>query len=122
LSYILSQGQRSVDILVIHPLGSAWAVYRPGATREVTQLDRPLDELLMTLMQAQRDFHLADEMLIEPGAETEGRVKVDTVGPCLEVGKMTYRLVVVPPGVTLAKNTTRLLREFAAAGGPVLAM
>jgi hypothetical protein len=122
LSYILSQGQRVVDILVIHPLGSAWAVYRPGATREVNQLDWPLDELLMALMQAQRDFHLADEMLMEPGGETQGQVKADKLSPCLEVGKMTYRLVVVPPGVTLAKNTVRLLREFAAAGGPVLAI
>jgi hypothetical protein len=122
LSYILSQGQRSVDILVIHPLGSAWAVYRPGATRKVNQLDRPLDEILMTLMRAQRDFHLADEMLIEPGAACEAYVAKDEAGPRLDVGKMNYRLVIVPPGVTLAKNTVRLLREFATAGGPVLAM
>jgi hypothetical protein len=35
---------------------------------------------------------------------------------------MAYRVVIVPPGVTLAANTVRLLKEFAAAGGPVLAI
>jgi hypothetical protein len=31
-------------------------------------------------------------------------------------------VVVVPPGLTLAENTVRLLHEFAATGGPVLAL
>jgi len=125
LSYVLSQGQRVVDLLVIHPIGSAWTLYRPGATYGVDQLDRALDELLMMLMRTQRDFHLGDEMLMEPGAAGEARVVVDEtdeMGPQLAVGEMTYRAVIVPPGVTLAQNTVRLLRQFAAAGGPVLAM
>jgi hypothetical protein len=121
LSYVLSQGQRVVDILVVHPVGSAWTVYRPGSTRAVDQLDRGLDELLMTLMRSQRDFHLGDEMLMEPGAPCEACVATDEEGPRLDVGEMTYRVVIVPPAITLAENTVRLLREFAAAGGPVLA-
>jgi len=122
LSYALSQGQRVVDILVIHPIGSAWTVYRPGASRAVDELDRALDTLSMTLMRAQRDFHFGDEMLMEPGAPAEGRVTADEVGPQLHVGQMAYRVVIVPPGVTLASSTARLLHEFAAAGGPVLAL
>jgi hypothetical protein len=94
----------------------------------VDQLDRALDDLLKALMRAHRDFHLGDEMLMEPGAVGEARVTVDeadgetSAGPRLEVGEMAYRVVIVPPGVTLARNTVRLLREFAAAGGPVLGM
>ncbi len=136
LSYALSQGQRVVDILVIHPIGSAWTLYRPGASYEVEQLDRALNELLMTLMENQRDVHLGDEMLMggfppsggderegtELGASPEASVTTDEVGPRLDVGQMTYRLVIVPPGVTLAENTVRLLQAFAEAGGPVVAM
>jgi hypothetical protein len=122
LSYILSQGRRVVDILVIHPIGSAWTLYRPGATRVVVQLDRALDDLLMALMQNQRDFHLGDEMSMAPGAPCEAHVVVDEDGARLDVGRMSYRVVIVPPGVTLAENTVRLLRQFAAAGGPVLAL
>jgi hypothetical protein len=119
LSYILSQGRRTVDILVIHPIASAWTLYRPNATRAVDQLDQALDKLLMTLMQHQRDFHLGDEMLMEQDAECRTQ---DASGPLLRIGKMDYRLVIVPPGTTLAANTVRLLREFAAAGGAVLAL
>ena len=119
LSYVLSQGRRMVDILVIHPMASAWTLYRPRATRAVEALDRTLDRLLMTLMQHQRDFHLGDEMVMEK----EARCRMQEYeGPFLQIGEMAYRLVIVPPGVTLAANTVRLLREFAAAGGPVLAL
>lgn len=119
LSYVLSQGTRVVDILVIHPIASAWTLYRPRAPRAVEVLDRALDGLLMTLMQHQRDFHLGDEMLME---KESGCRRQEAGGPVLQVGKMEYRLVIVPPGVTLTSNTARLLREFAAAGGPVLAL
>jgi hypothetical protein len=122
LSYALSQGQRVVDILVIHPMGSAWTLFRPGHTYEIGCLDRALDDLLMTLMQNQRDFHLGDEMSMLPGAPCEARVATDEAGPGLNVGRMAYRVVVVPPGTTLTQNTARLLHEFSAAGGPVLTL
>jgi hypothetical protein len=122
LSYALSQGQRVVDILVIHPVCSAWTLYRPGHAYEIGQLDRALDDLLMALMQNQRDFHLGDEMSMAPGAPCEACVVTGEDGPELHVGQMAYRVVIVPPGTTLAQNTARLLREFAAAGGPVLAL
>jgi hypothetical protein len=122
LSYVLSQGQRVVDVLVIHPQGSAWTLYRPEAAFAANQLDQELDDLLMALMQAHRDFHLGDEMLMETGAPCEARVTNDDAGPRLDVGQMAYRAVIVPSGVTLAENTVRLLREFAAAGGAVLAV
>ena len=122
LSYALSQGQRVVDILVIHPIGSAWTLYRPDVHYAVDQLDQALDDLLMTLMQGQRDLHLGDEMLMEPGAGCEARVVGDEAGVRLDVGEMSYRTVIVPPGTTLAENTVRLLREFAEIGGPVLAL
>ena len=122
LSYALSQGQRVVDLMVIHPIGSAWARYRPNATYAVGQLDRALDDLLQALMRNHRDFHLADEMLIEPGGACEATVAAGEDGPRLEVGRMAYRLVIVPPMDTLAESTARLLGEFAAAGGTVLAL
>ena len=122
LSYVLSQGKRVVDILVVHPMGSAWAVYRPDAGRAVDRLDQALDRLLMTLMRNQRDFHLGDELLMAKGGACEAHVVTGEDGPRLVVGKMAYRVVIVPPGVTLAADTVRLLHEFAAAGGPVLAI
>ncbi len=122
LSYVLSQGQRQVDILVIHPIGSAWTAYKPGAAAPVIRLDRALNDLLLQLMQAQRDFHLGDEQLMAPGEPCAAAVTTGADGPRLVVGQAAYRLVIVPPSVTLAANTVRLLAEFSAAGGQVLAL
>jgi hypothetical protein len=37
------------------------------SSHAVDELDRALDRLLTTLLQAQHDFHLGDEILMEPG-------------------------------------------------------
>ena len=76
----------------------------------------------MTLMRNQRDFHLGDELLMEPGGACPGKVVKEDGGARLAVGKMSYRVIIVPPGITLAENTVRLLREFTAAGGTILAI
>lgn len=119
LSYALSQGQRVVDILLIHPMGSAWTLHRPDAGRAVDELNDSLTRLGMLLMNGHRDFHFGDEMLMEQGPAAPAQVVRGDDGPRLVVGKMAYRVVVVPPGVSLAANTVRLLHEFAAAGGTV---
>ena len=138
LSYALSQGQRVVDILVIHPMGSAWALYKPGGVAQVDDLDSRLDALLTILLAHQRDFHLGDELMMQPGGVCEARVIVETAEhrtdelypptdelypprrPIIQVGKMSYRMVIVPSGVTLASSTVHLLEEFSSAGGRIL--
>ena len=123
LSYILSQGKRVTDILVIHPMGSAWAAYKPGASAGVEALDRRLDALLTCLLQNQRDFHLGDELMMLPGQPCQASVEV-LAGqpPRLVLGQMAYSLVIVPPGITLQSHTIAKLAEFQAAGGPLLVL
>ncbi|MCD6384953.1 glycoside hydrolase, partial [Candidatus Sumerlaeota bacterium] len=43
LSYVLSQGERVVDILLLHPIGSGWSVYSPLSVRPVQELDESLN-------------------------------------------------------------------------------
>jgi hypothetical protein len=118
LSYILSQGQRVVDILVLHPIGSAWSRYRPDAMGAVTKLDNDLAALERTLLCAQRDFHYGDEMLMERYA----RVARRDGKPVLKIGKMQYTLVIVPSSHTWTPQTARLLRAFMEEGGNILAL
>jgi hypothetical protein len=122
LSYALSRGERVTDILVLHPMGSAWALFQPDGLSKVAELDRQLDGLLLTLLQNQRDFHLGDELLMEPGGATRTRVVGKGPQTRLQVGRMAYRLVIVPPGLTITRHTARLLGEFSRAGGAVLAV
>lgn len=118
LSYLLSQGQRVVDILVLHPMGSAWSRYRPDAMGEVGKLDEALVGLEKVLLGAQRDFHYGDELLLQKYA----RVVPEPGEPRFEVGKMSYRVVIVPPSFTWSASTVQLLADFAAAGGTILAV
>lgn len=104
LSYVLSRGRRVVNVLVIHPIGSAWATYSPLNPSKVVELDNHLSRLLRTLLSIHVDFDLGDEMLMEK----YGRVD----GGKLYVGEASYDFVIIPPSVTLAKNTVKLLREF----------
>ena len=121
LSYALSQGQRVVDVLVIHPIASAWTVYSPIATHRVRELDQQLRGLNDDLLALHRDYHFGDEMLMERYARISESTKGED-GPVLRVGEMSYRVVIVPPGVTLARHTVELLNRFAAAGGSVIAI
>ncbi|NHV06382.1 MAG: hypothetical protein HA495_03480 [Thaumarchaeota archaeon] len=112
LSYVLSRGERVISVLVLHPIGSAWASYSPVNDSKVRILDEWLRGLLTSLLKLHIDFDLGDEMLMEKYAKVEGSK--------LKVGKASYEVLVVPPCVTIAKSTLKLLKEFKNAGGKVI--
>ncbi|MGC9013557.1 MAG: glycosyl hydrolase [Thermoproteota archaeon] len=112
LSYVLSRGERVVSVLVLHPIGSAWASYSPVNDSKVRILDDQLRGLLTSLLKLHIDFDLGDEMLMEKYAKVEGSK--------LKVGRASYEVIVVPPSITIAKSTLKLLKEFKNAGGKVV--
>jgi len=114
LSYTLSQGIRVVDVLVIHPIGSAWALYTPLNDKQVRDLDKSLDWLLKTLLELKYDFELGDEQLMEKYGKVSGNELV--------IGRARYKVVIIPPSITLAKNTVKLLKEFVENGGTLVAI
>jgi hypothetical protein len=130
LSWALAQGQRAVDILVVHPMSSAWSLYSPLRTRPVDELNAQFEGLVESLLESHRDFHFGDEMLMEQTATVDVIDDSDPLEgaelpqrrPVVRVGEMAYRVVVVPPGLTLAGSTVDLLREFASGGGPIIAV
>ena len=114
LSYVLSRGKRVVNVLVIHPIASAWATYSPLNPSRVVELDDYLTRLLKTLLSTHIDFDLGDEILMEKYGKVENGK--------LRVGKMLYEAVIIPPSITLAKSTIKLLKNFADSGGKILAV
>ena len=114
LSYVLSQGVRLVETLVIHPMGSVWATYSPVNEDEARFIDGSFMELLRELVRLHVDFELGDEALLAK----YGRVE----GGRLIVGRSSYRVVVIPPSYTLSRSTLNLIREFAKAGGLIVAV
>ena len=113
LGLMLTRGKPIRDVLVIHTIESAWGQYLPGAANEqVRRLSDAFSSLLLLLLGRHCDFDLGDESLLaEHGRAAAGKLKV---------ARMEYRLVIVPPAVTLRASTVALLRRFQAGGGTVL--
>lgn len=99
------------DLLVIHPVESAWGVKIGRDAEAVREIDRPFVAIGSALLGANIDFDYGSEEVMSRHA----RVK----GGRLHVAKAAYQAVVVPPMLTIRASTLKLLADYAAAGGQV---
>lgn len=119
-SFMISQGKFFANILLLHPIASAWSCFSatlPGEdlgrkNSEVQRYNAEFTYLLETLLGGHRDFDLGDELIIEKHAAIEGER--------IRIGEQTYGLVVVPPSLTWSCSTLRLLRDYTSRGGKIL--
>ncbi len=116
---LMTRGQPVRDVLVIHPVESTWVRSRAGyrQAKDVQQLDANLVKLRNWLLDAQLDFDYGDEEMLSRLGKVVG---AKNAPPTLRVGKATYRVVVVPPMLTVRSSTVALLRKFQDAGGSVV--
>ena len=122
VSYAGRQGKAVADVLVVHPEESAFCLYDPTKmdrphdraceTGEIRAMDDTLIALSENLLKIHRDFHFGDETLMAKYAQVRDAK--------LYVGQMAYKVVVLPPMITMRETTMELLTRFAAAGGKVL--
>jgi hypothetical protein len=130
LSYALCCGRRVVDALLLQPLSSAQALFRPsaelppawrpsadpyeGAGAELFPLGDGFRDVVDWLLAAHCDFHIGNETILAAhGAVIDGR---------LLVGLGSYELVIVPPSLSWEASTLDLLQQFVAAGGRIVAL
>lgn len=120
----LGQGREVNRVLVLMPTTTAWSQSTGKAFDEATGGDctRRLEEikasqidLVCTLYEAQVDFDLGDEFVIEEfGSVRESK---------FVVGERAYDVVVLPPALeNLNASTFRLLCEYVQEGGEVLSL
>jgi len=122
IGYMLSQGRPVADVLLLHSVGSARAVFAPGLNDLTGQipgdwepglrLSSQLESTLALLVGDHRDVHLGDEYLLGKFGGVRGRQMV--------CGRMSYEVVVVPPSLTWESGTVKLLKRFVKAGGRVI--
>ena len=115
LSFMLTQGKPVRDVLVIHPVESAWGccTVEPASRKAALgPMSEEFHQIIRTLSGEHYDWDFGDESLLAKYAKV--------TGPAVKVGKMAYRLVVVPPAITLRATTVAMLNKFVAAGGKVL--
>ncbi|RLG94701.1 hypothetical protein DRO37_04745 [Candidatus Bathyarchaeota archaeon] len=113
-SYVCSQGEFKTDILVLHPIGSAWATYTPSEKPdpELWRYNEELVKLQSILLEIHRDFDYGDEIIIS----RHGRVENGS----FIINKSKYKVVVVPPSLTWSEGTVELLEKFLESGGKVI--
>jgi hypothetical protein len=114
---VMTQGEEVRDVLVIHPVESAWMLVKSGWRQNPATwaLDAAFIKLTDYLLAAHQDFDFGDEEVMSRHAgvtRTGG-------GPVLRVGKGRYKAVLVPPMKTMRRSTLALLKKFKAAGGVV---
>lgn len=114
LCAVAGYGKRSVDVLVIHPIGSAWCDFsaypaRPVWDSEVDVWYRPFEMLSRKLLERKVDFHYGDELLLEES----GSIEEGSSGSRIRLGLCSYDTVIVPPGCSLRPSTRQILEVFA---------
>lgn len=116
LSFMLTQGRPMRDVLVIHPIESSWGVYNfdriPFIDDLAEEIPASLKMLIWGLTENHYDWDFGDETLLAK----HGSVQANQLVIC----NMQYKVVVIPPAVTLRSETIVLLEQFAESGGVIM--
>jgi len=113
-TFMLRQGRPVTDILVLHPVSSAWCVYHPEDRSLCENLNQQLLTLVRTLIGHHYDFDFGDEFILKRHGKVEGSE--------LRVGLCSYKVVIVPPSISWFDSTLELLEQFAENGGQIIAV
>lgn len=112
LGAILAMGREYANVLVIHPMHSAWLYFqRVNMENSVKALDDELAGLVKLLSGNQICYHF--------GSETMMRDMAKVTGDKISVGLCSYDTVIIPGCDTLDGATVELLRKYISGGGKV---
>ncbi len=111
---VMTQGEPIRDIAVIHPIESAWGLFC-GRFRDcpaLWDLNSKFEALQDVMLREHFDFDYVDEEMLG----RHGRIRRGG----LVVAKASYRVVVVPPALTLRSSTLAILNRLIKARVPVV--
>lgn len=118
--FMLTQGKSNADILLIHPIDSAWIMFDGSDIAgsidthggpELIAYDELQNEICNALLSIHRDFDYGDERIIA----RHGKI----AGDKFIVGNAQYPIVVLPKLLSIQRKTLQLLKEFINNGGKV---
>ncbi|MBO4303600.1 MAG: hypothetical protein J6A21_03345 [Lentisphaeria bacterium] len=113
LGAVLSAGEEMIELLVIHPIESAWLkmdVLNIG--KVLKKEEKHFVDVTDTLLAQKLDFDFGDEEILSRyGKLKHGRIAVN---------RASYRAVLIPRLATIRSSTLALLEKFAQQGGTVV--
>lgn len=111
---VMVQGKPVRDVLMIHPISSAWTVYNLSNLKETQELSDKFQQTVEAVLAYHFDCDLGDELILaDYGKVVDGR---------FVVAKAAYKVVVLPAMLSIKETTMNLLKEFMDNGGKVLAL
>jgi hypothetical protein len=135
ISYMNSDSQHVAEILLYYPIESAWAhgdvcfsetkwhMGFDGIDTErgqiigwnnvVDEINEMYGDIIDTLPAHLWDLNIADHHYLREATIEDGK---------LHIGNMAFRVLILPPMTTIRRATAQRIREFAEAGGIVLAV
>ena len=111
-SMILAKGKKQVDVLLLHPMTTAWSLYNTSNDDVILELNQRFLDTIKVLEQKHIVFHLGDEIMLE----RHGRVEGDR----LVIGKQSYAYVINSCCEVLLPQTKELLAEYTQNGGQMV--
>ena len=116
LGAVMSEGEEVCDLLVIHPVESAWMETVPVSLKSLLNMLKGMEtrfrKVTDHLLEQKLDFDFGDEEIISRYGRVENKK--------FTVNRAAYSAVLVPRLRTIRSTTLELLREFAAQGGTVV--
>ena len=112
LGCLLTRGKEAVRTLMIHPIHTAFSLYRQTDPRgTVGDLDAKWLALVEMLSEHGYPFHFGEETMLARHAHVEGTT--------LCVGECVYDRILIPDIDTLDATTVSFLRDYSKAGGKI---
>jgi len=114
MGLMLSEGRAVRDLLVLHPTTSAWALMGGENASKIRALSQEFNRLAKTVSGIHYDYDFGDEMLMSKWVKSEGGV--------LAVNLAKYKVVLIPPMMSMLNSTLKLLSDFLDGGGKILSL
>ncbi|OAS19167.1 glycosyl hydrolase [Paenibacillus oryzisoli] len=113
LSMLLSEGTRQVQVLLLHPIRSAWTLQRGEDRSDIQQFHAAFAQLSRWMCQAFIEHDYGSESIMAGHGDVKDGQFI--------IGEAAYRVVVLPPSVAISRTTLALLKQFVEQGGELIA-
>ncbi|MCF8240329.1 MAG: hypothetical protein K9J16_03010 [Melioribacteraceae bacterium] len=113
LGHMLSGGKHVAKILMLYPINSAWANYKPsGPTGLFNLMQSDFDYLTDLFLRLHYDFDYTDEDILADAEVVDGKLKIN---------QEEFSVIFLPPITALQKSAFDKLNEFVSKGGTLIA-
>lgn len=114
IGMLLTEGEISCDVLLIHPQTTAWSLFDNDKNEGLSELNQQFLDVIKALEEKHTEFHLGDETIIERHGSVNGN--------SLMIGNTKYSKVIILPDTVLLEDTKKLLDEYNLNGGIIVSV